>query len=152
MPAPAGPTVLHPMPEQPRVVLLRPLVKSPLIEVGDYSYYDDPEDATAFETRNVLHHYGPEKLIIGKCHPEVWAVGGPAGVCPGRTAESRGGQAAESVRRSVNCTTSSTTPVNTITRVAASSPFQVFDCHMENHSPPIAMNPAPKSSRSISRP
>ncbi|MYW20801.1 antibiotic acetyltransferase, partial [Streptomyces sp. SID2955] len=54
MPVPADPTVLHPMPGQPRVVLLRPLVTSPLIEVGEYSYYDDPDDATAFETRNVL--------------------------------------------------------------------------------------------------
>ncbi|QIS07403.1 antibiotic acetyltransferase [Nocardia brasiliensis] len=51
---------------QPRVVQLRPLLTSPLIEVGEYSYYDDPDDATAFQTRNVLYHYGPEKLIIGK--------------------------------------------------------------------------------------
>ncbi|MFJ6696537.1 CatB-related O-acetyltransferase [Streptomyces sp. NPDC091272] len=51
---------------QPRVVLLKPLVTSPLIEVGDYSYYDDPDDATAFETRNVLYHYGPERLRIGR--------------------------------------------------------------------------------------
>ena len=63
---PADPTVLHPMPGQPRVVLLKPLVASPLIEVGEFSYYDDPDDPTAFETRNVLYHYGPEKLIIGK--------------------------------------------------------------------------------------
>lgn len=54
------PTTLHPMPGQPRVVLLKPLVTSPLIEVGEYSYYDDPDDPTAFETRNVLYHYGPE--------------------------------------------------------------------------------------------
>ncbi|MER5350815.1 CatB-related O-acetyltransferase [Kitasatospora sp. NPDC002551] len=60
------PTVLHPMPEQPRVVLLRPLVTSPLIEVGEFTYYDDPDDPTAFETRNVLYHYGPERLVIGK--------------------------------------------------------------------------------------
>lgn len=60
------PTVLHPMPGQPRVVLLKPLVTSPLIEVGEYSYYDDPDDSTSFETRNVLYHYGPEKLIVGK--------------------------------------------------------------------------------------
>ena len=63
---PADPSVLHPMPDQPRVVLLKPLVTSPLIEVGEFSYYDDPDDPTAFETRNVLYHYGPEKLIIGK--------------------------------------------------------------------------------------
>ncbi|MFB8238411.1 CatB-related O-acetyltransferase [Kitasatospora purpeofusca] len=60
------PSVLHPMPEQPRVVLLRPLVTSPLIEVGEFTYYDDPDDPTAFETRNVLYHYGPERLVIGK--------------------------------------------------------------------------------------
>ncbi len=60
------PTVLHPMPDQPRVVLLKPLVTSPLIEVGEFTYYDDPDDPTAFETRNVLYHYGPEKLIIGR--------------------------------------------------------------------------------------
>ena len=65
-PVPADPSVLHPMPEQPRVVLLRPLVTSPLIEVGEYSYYDDPGDPAAFETRNVLYHCGPEKLVIGK--------------------------------------------------------------------------------------
>jgi virginiamycin A acetyltransferase len=63
---PADPTVIHPMPEQPRVVLLKPLVTSALIEVGEYSYYDDPDEPTAFETRNVLYHYGPEKLVIGR--------------------------------------------------------------------------------------
>jgi len=63
---PANPTVLHPMPDQPRVVLLKPLITSPLIEVGDFTYYDDPDDPTAFETRNVLYHYGPEKLVIGR--------------------------------------------------------------------------------------
>ncbi|MFE9007029.1 CatB-related O-acetyltransferase [Streptomyces sp. NPDC007875] len=25
----------------------------------------DPDDATAFKTRNVLYHYGPERLVIG---------------------------------------------------------------------------------------
>lgn len=60
------PTQLHPIQGQERVVFLKPLVTSPLIEVGEYSYYDDPEHATEFQTRNVTHHYGPERLIIGK--------------------------------------------------------------------------------------
>lgn len=60
------PATLRPMPDQPRVVLLKPLVTSPLIEVGEFTYYDDPGEPTAFETRNVLYHYGPEKLVIGK--------------------------------------------------------------------------------------
>ncbi|WP_372442895.1 CatB-related O-acetyltransferase [Actinomadura barringtoniae] len=60
------PSVVHPMPDQPRVVLLKPLISSALIEVGDFTYYDDPDDPEAFETRNVLYHYGPERLVIGK--------------------------------------------------------------------------------------
>ena len=38
------------------------------IIVGDYTYYDDPDDPTAFERKNVLFHW-PEfgdRLIIGK--------------------------------------------------------------------------------------
>lgn len=60
------PNVLHPLPGQERVVLLRPLIDNAKIEVGEFSYYDDPDDATAFQDRNVLYGYGPEKLIIGK--------------------------------------------------------------------------------------
>ncbi|GAF49323.1 putative acetyltransferase [Rhodococcus wratislaviensis NBRC 100605] len=60
------PMTLHPVSGQPRVVLLKPLIENPLIDVGEYSYYDDPEFADEFETRNVLHHYGPDRLIIGK--------------------------------------------------------------------------------------
>lgn len=47
-------------------VFLKPLVQSPFIEVGDYSYYADPIDPTGFERNNILFHYGPDKLIIGK--------------------------------------------------------------------------------------
>ncbi|GAA3867074.1 CatB-related O-acetyltransferase [Saccharothrix violaceirubra] len=60
------PTLLHPLAEHPRVVLLKPLVTAPTIEVGEYTYYDDPEYATEFETRNVLYGYGTEKLVIGR--------------------------------------------------------------------------------------
>ncbi|MFF3072389.1 CatB-related O-acetyltransferase [Kitasatospora sp. NPDC057936] len=60
------PTALHPLPGHDRVVLLRPLVKDPRIEVGEYTYFDDPDEATRFEERNVLYSYGPERLVIGK--------------------------------------------------------------------------------------
>jgi virginiamycin A acetyltransferase len=66
LPIAPDPGQLHPLRDHPRVVLLKPLVTSPLIEVGDYTYYDDPDDATAFELRNVLYGYGGEKLVIGK--------------------------------------------------------------------------------------
>ncbi|MEW1600184.1 CatB-related O-acetyltransferase [Streptomyces sp. NPDC093808] len=60
------PAVLHPLPEHERVVFLKPLITSPSIEVGEFTYYDDPDGATEFERRNVLYAYGPEKLIIGR--------------------------------------------------------------------------------------
>ncbi|MFC9931576.1 CatB-related O-acetyltransferase [Streptomyces sp. NPDC127190] len=61
-----NPEALHPLPGHDRVVLLRPLVTDPRIEVGEYTYYDDPDGATDFERRNVLYGYGPERLVIGK--------------------------------------------------------------------------------------
>ncbi|MEU6428422.1 CatB-related O-acetyltransferase [Microbispora sp. NPDC046973] len=60
------PSVLHPLPEHERVVFLKPLVTDPRIEVGEFTYYDDPETAREFERRNVLYAYGPERLVIGK--------------------------------------------------------------------------------------
>ena len=54
--------------QERNTVFLRPLITSPKIEVGEYTYYNDYEggDATAFETRNVLYTAGPERLIIGR--------------------------------------------------------------------------------------
>jgi len=49
-------------------------VTSPLIEVGDYTYYDDPDHPTEFETRNVLYNFGPDRLVIGRFWLEVLAV------------------------------------------------------------------------------
>jgi virginiamycin A acetyltransferase len=60
------PNILNPIPEHPRVIFLKPLIRSPNIIVGDYSYYDDPVDPTAFERENVLCAFGPERLVIGK--------------------------------------------------------------------------------------
>ena len=60
------PTTVHPLPAHDRVVFLNPLITSPNITVGEYTYYDDPDGATDFEHRNVLYAYGPERLIIGK--------------------------------------------------------------------------------------
>jgi virginiamycin A acetyltransferase len=60
------PMSLHPLPGHERVVFLKPLVTDPRIEVGDYSYYDDPDDPTAFEQDAFLYAVGPERLIIGR--------------------------------------------------------------------------------------
>ncbi|OUE38737.1 chloramphenicol acetyltransferase [Billgrantia desiderata SP1] len=63
-PDPANP---HPMEGFPQVCFIKNVVKSPNIIVGDYTYYDDPEDSENFE-RNVLYHYPfiGDKLVIGK--------------------------------------------------------------------------------------
>ncbi len=61
------PTVKHPMDGFPQVCFIKNTVTNPLIEIGDYTYYDDPEDSENFE-RNVLYHFPMigDKLKIGK--------------------------------------------------------------------------------------
>jgi len=51
----------------PQVCFIKNTVSNPNIIVGDYTYYDDPEDSEDFE-RNVLYHFPfiGDKLIIGK--------------------------------------------------------------------------------------
>ncbi|MCH8622816.1 Vat family streptogramin A O-acetyltransferase [Undibacterium sp. TS12] len=51
----------------PQVCYIKNTVSNPNIIIGDYTYYDDPEDAENFE-RNVLYHFPfiGDKLIIGK--------------------------------------------------------------------------------------
>ena len=62
-----NPTDPHPMAGFPQVCFIRNTVKNPNILVGEYSYYDDPEDSENVE-RNVLYHYPfiGDKLVIGK--------------------------------------------------------------------------------------
>lgn len=61
------PTTKHPMEGFPRVCFIKNTVSNPNIIIGDYTYYDDPDDAENFE-RNVLYHFPfvGDKLIIGK--------------------------------------------------------------------------------------
>lgn len=66
MPEIPSPDTVHPVAGQPRVVFLKTVVSAPNIEVGDYSYYDDPDDPTSFERKNVLYAFGPERLVIGR--------------------------------------------------------------------------------------
>lgn len=55
------------MPGFPQVGYLKNFITSPNIEVGDYTYYDDPDGPEHFE-KNVLYHFDfiGDKLIIGK--------------------------------------------------------------------------------------
>lgn len=51
----------------PQVCFIRNTVHNPNIVIGEYTYYDDPENSEDFE-RNVLYHFPfiGDKLIIGK--------------------------------------------------------------------------------------
>ncbi|QLK63496.1 Vat family streptogramin A O-acetyltransferase (plasmid) [Enterobacteriaceae bacterium Kacie_13] len=57
----------HPMAGFPQVCFINNTVNNPNIIIGDYTYYDDPDDSENFE-RNVLYHFPfiGDKLIIGK--------------------------------------------------------------------------------------
>ena len=62
------PDALHPLPEHPRVVFLRPLAEGRAnVEVGPYAYHDDPDAPERFFERNVLHHHDfmGDRLRIG---------------------------------------------------------------------------------------
>ena len=47
---------------------LKNVITAPNIFVGDYTYYDDAEDPTAFERKNVLFNWPAfgDRLVIGK--------------------------------------------------------------------------------------
>lgn len=61
------PCIKHPMAGFPQICFIKNTVTNPNIIIGDYTYYDDPENSTDFE-RNVLYHYPfiGDRLVIGK--------------------------------------------------------------------------------------
>ena len=71
----ANPDKKHPMEGFPQICFIKNTVSNPNILIGDYTYYDDPEDSEDFE-RNVLYHFPfvgdslserlCQRLIIGK--------------------------------------------------------------------------------------
>ncbi len=63
-PDPADP---FPMPGFPQVCYLRNVIDAPNIEIGEYTYYDDPDGADNF-LRNVLYHFDfiGDRLRIGR--------------------------------------------------------------------------------------
>ncbi|MGD1856558.1 MAG: Vat family streptogramin A O-acetyltransferase [Leptolyngbyaceae cyanobacterium] len=63
----ADPQDKHPMAGFPQICFIKNTVSNPNIIIGDYTYYDDPDDSENFE-RNVLYHFPfvGDRLIIGK--------------------------------------------------------------------------------------
>ncbi len=62
-----SPDKTYPMEGFPQVCFLKNVITRPNIEVGDYTYYDDPDGADNFE-KNVLYHFPfiGDRLRIGK--------------------------------------------------------------------------------------
>lgn len=62
-----SPNTTYPMPDFPQVCFLKNVITRPNIEVGDFTYYDDPDGIEHFE-KNVLYHFPfiGDRLIIGK--------------------------------------------------------------------------------------
>lgn len=63
-----NPEIKHPIAMHPRVGFLKPLVEADNIEIGDFTYYDDPDGPDKFVEKCVLHHYPfiGDRLVIGK--------------------------------------------------------------------------------------
>jgi len=61
------PADIHPMAGFPQVCFIKNTVSNPQIIIGDYTYYDDPDNSEDFE-RNVMYLFPfiGDKLIIGK--------------------------------------------------------------------------------------
>lgn len=62
-----NPNTLYPIEGVTRTVYLKNIIKNPQIIVGDYTYYDDPDNVHNFE-KNVLYlfEFMQDKLVIGK--------------------------------------------------------------------------------------
>ncbi|MHA6644375.1 CatB-related O-acetyltransferase [Mesorhizobium sp. A623] len=63
-----NPDIKHPMPLHKRVGFLKPLVMAENIEIGEFTYYDDPDGPEKFAEKCVLHHYPfiGDRLVIGR--------------------------------------------------------------------------------------
>lgn len=62
-----SPDTPYPLPGTNRVGFLKPLIDDPNIEVGRFSYYDDPDGPEHFARRCVRYHYPAmgDRLVIG---------------------------------------------------------------------------------------
>lgn len=62
------PMTPYPLPGHPRVGFLKAFVNQSNIEIGDFTYYDDPNGPGKFVERCVLHHYDfiGDRLVIGR--------------------------------------------------------------------------------------
>ncbi|MEZ5893147.1 MAG: hypothetical protein R3C58_08395 [Parvularculaceae bacterium] len=63
-----SPDLIHPMTGVTQVAFLKPLIDHPMVDVGDYTYYDDPAGPERFLERCVRYHFPhmKDRLVIGR--------------------------------------------------------------------------------------
>ncbi|MEO1199892.1 MAG: CatB-related O-acetyltransferase [Pseudomonadota bacterium] len=63
-----SPHAAKPLDWAPSIGFLKPLIDHPKIEIGDYTYYDDPDGPERFIERCVRYHFDfiGDRLIIGR--------------------------------------------------------------------------------------
>ena len=57
-----------PIPGVDRLGFLKNFISNPNIQIGDFTYYDDPDGIDEFENKNFIYHFDfiGDKLIIGR--------------------------------------------------------------------------------------
>ncbi len=62
------PNQVHPMDGIAQVAFLKPIVDHPMVEIGDYTYYDDPDGPEKFLQTCVRYHFEhmKDRLRIGR--------------------------------------------------------------------------------------
>lgn len=63
-----NPAAVYPLPAAPQVAFLKNVVDHPMIEIGEYTYYDDPEGPERFVETCVRYHFEHmgDRLVIGR--------------------------------------------------------------------------------------
>lgn len=62
------PTKPYPMPGVTQIGFLKPLINHPMVEIGEYTYYDDPDGPEHFLETCVRYHFEHmgDRLVIGR--------------------------------------------------------------------------------------
>lgn len=62
------PNTAHPLEGVTQLAFLKPVIDHPMIEIGDYTYYDDPSGPEGFVEKCVRYHFEHmgDRLIIGR--------------------------------------------------------------------------------------
>lgn len=63
-----NPQEIHPMDGVAQIAFLKPAIDHPMVEIGDYTYYDDPAGPERFLETCVRYHFPhmKDRLVIGR--------------------------------------------------------------------------------------